>query len=224
MRRISKLFVSGEQEVTNSIRRHFTIVEKCVELLYSMIEKISEGDQSFVNLFSDIDLLETQADEIHKSASEKIASGSFFAYLSSDFLNLLERNDDIADATKDAAKVLVESNLSNEILTFVFKNLEGKEYVASLLKTVKTLGKLYEVLESAKKEEIIKFSHNVERYEEDADLIKARVMKELFLNSKKFNVLDVVVMKDFLNVADNIADNAEDASDIVLKIIAKGFS
>jgi len=92
MRRISKLFVSGEQEVTNSIRRHFTIVEKCVELLYSMIEKISEGDQSFVNLFSDIDLLETQADEIHKSASEKIASGSFFAYLSSDFLNLLERN------------------------------------------------------------------------------------------------------------------------------------
>jgi uncharacterized protein Yka (UPF0111/DUF47 family) len=120
--------------------------------------------------------------------------------------------------------VLVESNLSNEIITFVFKNLEGKEYVASLLKTVKTLGKLYEVLESAKKEEIIKFSHNVERYEEDADLIKARVMKELFLNSKKFNVLDVVVMKDFLNVADNIADNAEDASDIVLKIIAKGFS
>lgn len=224
MRRISKFFVSGEQEVTNSIRRHFAIVEKCVELLYNMVEKISEGDQSFVNLFSEIDLLETQADEIHKSTSEKIASGSFFAYLSSDFLNLLERNDDIADAAKDAAKVLVESNLSNEILIFVFKDLEGKEYVASLLKTVKTLSKLYEVLESSKKEEIIKFSHNVERYEEDADLIKARVMKGLFLNSKKFNLLDVVVMKDFLNVADNIADNAEDASDIVLKIIAKGFS
>lgn len=224
MKRILELFMSGEQEVTNSIRRHFTIVEKCVELLYNMVDKISKGDQSFIDLFSEIDLLETQADEIHKSVSERIASGSFFAYLSSDFLNLLERNDDIADSAKDAAKILVENNLSKEILTFVFSDLEGKEYVASLLKTVKTLSKLYENLESSKKEEIIKFSHNVERCEEDADLIKARVMKELFLNSKKFNVLDVIVMKDFLNVADNIADNAEDASDIILKIVAKGFS
>ncbi|MBO3767792.1 MAG: DUF47 family protein, partial [Candidatus Brockarchaeota archaeon] len=110
------------------------------------------------------------------------------------------------------------------ILAFVFKELEGKDYMFSLLKTVKTLSKLYEILENSKKEELIKFSHNVERCEEDADLIKARIMRNLFLNSKKFNVLDVIAMKDFLNMADNIADNAEDASDIVLKIVAKGFS
>lgn len=224
MERILKLFVSGEQKVVEDVRRHFVIVEKCVELLCAMVEKISENSRDFSNLFSEIDLLETQADEIHKSTSEEIASGSFFAYLSSDFLNLIERNDDIADAAKDAAKILVESNLSSDILAFVFKESEGKDYVFSLLKTVKTLSKLYEILERSKKEELIKFSHNVERCEEDADLIKARIMRNLFLNSKKFNVLDVIAMKDFLNMADNIADNAEDASDIILKIIAKGFS
>ena len=38
------------------------------------------------------------------------------------------------------------------------------------------------------------------------------------------NILDIVMLKDFLGLAADLADHAEHASDVLLMLVSKGFT
>jgi uncharacterized protein Yka (UPF0111/DUF47 family) len=63
----------------------------------------------------------------------------------------------------------------------------------------------------------------VEDFEEDADTHKDAFLKDLFSRAGSLNPLTVIQLRDFTFVADDIADNAEDAGDVILVLLAKGY-
>jgi uncharacterized protein Yka (UPF0111/DUF47 family) len=61
----------------------------------------------------------------------------------------------------------------------------------------------------------------VERAEEEADEIKTRLMKQIFAHKSDLQVLTLLQLRDFVLKLDEVADAAEDSSDLVISLVAK---
>jgi uncharacterized protein Yka (UPF0111/DUF47 family) len=60
--------------------------------------------------------------------------------------------------------------------------------------------------------------------EREADTMKYAIIQHLFKNEINAKSLDIVMLKDFLETADDIADNSENGSDVLSILVAKGYS
>ena len=95
-------------------------------------------------------------------------------------------------------------------------------FIADLKGSVSALENLIAAF-TINKKEVLARVHSVEEFEESADSRKDVLLRELFRGASKLNPVTVIQLRDFIFVADDIADNAEDASDVVLVLIAKGY-
>jgi len=207
----------------SEIIRHLDNSYKTVEKFHELYMAIVKNDINSLNrIYLEIDSLESEVDKSRRKLANELCSGSMFAYMREDFLDLIEKIDSIADAAKDAAKTIVDSLPSENAVRTIFTTEEMESYIMLCLKTVKTLGEALHSL-AEKGRESIPIIMRVEEFEEEADNVKASLIRKLFQEADKLKVLEVIQIKDFINIADNICDSAEDASDIMLQIIAKGY-
>ena len=213
-----------EEEVFEFIDKQLSLTIAAVDHLCISLKYLKMLDfDAFKSNYSEIDLLEKKADDIHRKIVEEICEGAFFGGIREDLLNMLEKVDNIADSAKDSAKILTLRRLEDRIINYVFEDDDLIDFFSNCLIAVK---ELREVINGLGKGRNYAFKHvnAVEEHEEKADELKERVLKRIFEKAEEFNVLSVIQLKDFINIADNIADNAEDVSDIVLILIAKGYS
>jgi len=213
-----------EEEVFEFIDKQLSLTIAAVDHLCISLKYLKMLDfEAFKRNYSEIDLLEKKADDIHRKIVEEICEGAFFGGIREDLLNMLEKVDNIADSAKDSAKILTLRRLEDRIINYVFEDNDLIDFFSNCFMAVM---KLKEVINGLEKGRDFAFKHvsAVEEHEEKADELKARVLKRIFEKAEEFNVLSVMQLKDFINIADSIADNAEDASDIVLILIAKGYS
>lgn len=215
-RRRGGILVEG---MLNHISRSRMAVEKFSEFYGA----VREHDLEAMNrIYGEIDRLEGEVDSSRRLLANELCSGSFFAYMQEDFLDLIEKIDSIADAAKDAAKVVLDAGVSREAVELLFRREEMQRYITICVETVKTLEDAFQTLASRGRE-ALKLVDKVEELEETADNLKATLVKTLFSHAEKLKVLEVIQIKDFIHMVDNICDSAEDASDIILQIIAKGY-
>ena len=74
------------------------------------------------------------------------------------------------------------------------------------------------------KDEVLSLTEKVEEKEADADDIHHSIVRHLYGNEINAKSLDIIVLTDFLHIADDIADYSEEASDVLVILIAKGYS
>jgi predicted phosphate transport protein (TIGR00153 family) len=168
-----------------------------------------------------IDKYEGLADQIHRKNVEKICKGSIFGYLREDILRFMELTDNIADAAKEASRALTLRKIPEDMLTN-FLNDNTIRYVQVSIKASKELSNLIKCL-NRKRDEMIECTRSIEEIEEESDLLKNKVLTELY-KSRKYDILTILQFKEFVQLVDAIADNSEDASDVVLVMIAKGYT
>lgn len=168
--------------------------------------------------------IETKADAMHQKAVEEISSGSFFGGVREDILLLLEEIDNIADAAKDSSRIFVQRDISNQAVDYMFRK-DVLSFVDKLIETAEALKKaLHALRERNAKAEVVKLSVQVERREEEADEIRGSILENLLKNEVNADPLDIVMLREFLETADEVADNSEDASDALLALVAKGYT
>lgn len=165
---------------------------------------------------------ETRADETHRALSRQVAEGAFFGGVREDILNLMERIDDIADSAKDAARLLVEDSRFEDDARAVLASENMKLFMADLRKATVSLKELVRALRVGRKA-AMGIVHSVEDYEEAADTHKDALLKEIFSHASSMDPVTVIQLRDFTFVADDVADNAEDAGDVILVLLAKGY-
>ena len=165
---------------------------------------------------------EKKADDYQRRLSTQIAEGAFFGGIREDMLNLLEKIDNIADSAKGASRLLQGEEIWDEFALSLIASDAMTDFVADLVGTVAALGAVIEAF-SAGRKAIIAGIPKVEELEESADSRKDAVTRVLFSTRTRPDPITVIQMRDFLLVADNIADNAEDASDVILILVAKGY-
>jgi predicted phosphate transport protein (TIGR00153 family) len=220
-----RLVGKREKRVLALITDHLAMVRKCCEELKRMMASLELMNWALVRDQSEIlSRYEGMADDLHREAVIQIAQGAFFAGMREDFLNLLERIDDIADAAQDAARVAADAPFEKRILqvlneadptlpTFV----EGIDTcVASLAKSVESL--------RTDARTAVNHALEVERIEEQADQSKARLLSRLSAHREKLDVLGYLQAKELILQLDEVADAAEDCSDLVITIVVKAMS
>ncbi len=215
-------FSGGEKKLLDGICSYYDKLLGTFNAFADMINHISES-ASLDERYEVINKLETEADEIHEKLAESIASGSFFSYIRDDFLDLLERMDYIADYSKDVAKMFKEYNVSKEALDFLINETLFMDYISAIRETIEAFGVVLRMLKKIPPKELLLKIKEVEAKEEKADYIKDKVLTVLHTKGRSLNILDIITLREAINLMDNIADSSEDSSDIIIRLIAKGY-
>jgi len=212
-----------ERRVLNLISDHLGMVAKTVQQLEQLFEYAKTGDWDRVNSVADkVAELETLADGLHREAVLAISQGAFFSGTRDDFLQLMELNDNVADAAQNASKILADSPIDKQ--SFIILYEKDRATVLDLFtKLESAVGLLAEAISSLETDSEIAVSKSllVERAEEDADGIKNELIKRIFAHKSDLEVLTLLQLRDFVLKLDEIGDAAEDASDLVISLVAK---
>jgi uncharacterized protein Yka (UPF0111/DUF47 family) len=138
-------------------------------------------------------------------------------------LNLLDKIHKIADKAKDAARLITLTEITDAKALEVLRSEDMRQFLLNLDLAVVALQQLVEAFEIDRKT-MLERVHNVERYEEAADTFKQHMLVSLFEGHRQgADPLALIMVRDFLFVADDVADKAEEASDVVLILVAKGY-
>jgi predicted phosphate transport protein (TIGR00153 family) len=212
-----------EEAILDGVKKHLDIVRQSVQSFSDAVGAAARGDRgATAQRIEEVLSKETEADAVHRELSLKIAEGAFFGGVREDFLNLLETIDNIADSAKDAVRFLSSDSALSEEGRAVFQSESMEHFLANLRSACDALKALIASFDRGKKE-ILSRVHAVEEYEEEADSDKDALLKELFGRAGSMSAVSVIQLRDFVFMADNIADNAEDASDVILVLVAKGY-
>ena len=212
-----------EDSILDGVGQHLGVVRKTVDAFVGLVHASAKGDdqEAAVQLKAVLDG-ESKADEVHRDLSMRIAQGAFFGGVREDMLNLLEKIDNIADSAKDAARLLGQEEQLDQFSRSILGSEDMQKFLANLVGAVSALEELISALKLGRKETLSRI-HKVEEAEEAADQNKVDLLRALFASGQKPDPVTVIQMRDFLSGSDDIADNSEDASDVVLVLIAKGY-
>jgi predicted phosphate transport protein (TIGR00153 family) len=212
-----------ERRVLDLISDHFDVVIRTVEQLQAVLEAAKIGQWQTVQDMTDkVAELETLADGLHRDAVVAVSQGAFFSGTREDFLELMEKNDEIADAAQNAARILAETPIDQQSFLILYNEQEATlgDLFARLLTAVQLLKDSLSALENDAELAVSK-SLLVERAEEEADEIKNHLMKHIFAHKSELQVLTLLQLRDLVLKLDDVADAAEDSSDIVISLVAK---
>lgn len=212
-----------EREVVRLFDDHMGMVLKAVEGLRELVSSASKDDWSLTVARAElIAKYETLADDVHREAVVELSRGAFFAGMREDFLNLLERVDSIADAAQNAAHILAQAEpnrkASIEILSGEHPNLT--DLVEKSIEAVMLARESVSALQSDTNLAVEK-AMNVEKAEELADRLKDLIVRKIYTMRDKADPLTILQLRDFTLKIDDVADTAEDVSDLVIMIVAK---
>ena len=185
----NSLFIKGEKRLFKEIIELMDKIENCLELFKNFYILIKDNYESnkIDAIFLQINSLETEIDEKRRMIIEEIISGNFFSYIGESLIELLEKIDDIADYTKDATRVITENRLfEKEITKYVFNLKDLEDYIDSIQKSVNALSETIKCLGS-KGKEALKLIKNIEKHEENADLLKISILKKHMLTNATAN-------------------------------------
>lgn len=220
------LFSRGEKKVmdlvTANIDHSCETSHHLPQVIFALKSHDREAALKEIKTIAD---LESKADKMHLDAVRQISSGSFFGGIREDVLQLLEQVDNIEDAAKDSSRIFSQRNIPFEAIDYLLQTDDVLSYISKLIETVEALKVAVLALEEkGSKQKVIELSAAVERREEEADEIRAKVLGNLLTNEIKADALDIIMLKEFLEIADDVADRAEDASDVLLVLVAKGYA
>jgi predicted phosphate transport protein (TIGR00153 family) len=218
-----RLAGTKQKPVVRMILNHLALAADAIAELGPLLDKARVGDWTGLRESARrIGELETRADSLHREAVMSIARGSFFSGTREDFLRLMEADDEIADSVKDATRVLAETPLPPNTAEVLFSEagFSVPDMVSSITKGVAALGDAIQALETDAKVAIDK-SIAVEIAEEETDDIKTKILTRIANRRGELDPLTVLQLRDFVLELDNVADATEDASDVVVELVAK---
>jgi predicted phosphate transport protein (TIGR00153 family) len=213
-------FRAGEVEILALLKRHVELSLRASVQVQDVFDRLAAGDHASAYVsYLEVDKVETEADGVHRELVDKLSTGVFFANLGTDLMSLAEKVDGVADSAKAAAKILIQRRLEAAELAPI------REKVTELLAvTAKAVSSLETAIESLGREigELVMHAHEVEEYEESADVLKEALIEHIF--TLDLQVLSVIQLREFVNMVDNVSDNAEDGADVLYILVSKGYS
>jgi uncharacterized protein len=216
-------FGRKEGEIVRQLQENLVIVRQTEQELSGLVAAAAEGDETSCRSRRDgIFELESKAADAKRTLSTQIAEGAFFGGVREDMINLVDKIAMIADKAKDAARLITLAEVTDAKAREILRSEDMKQFLNNLDQAVVALQHLIEALAIDRKT-VLDRVHAVEEYEEWADTFKQNVLSALFERSRGIDPVTVILVRDFVFSADDVADNAEYASDVVLVLVAKGY-
>lgn len=164
-----------------ALQRHGEAVCATVEELGQVVRAYVAGEEFSIE---EVSRLEHEADEIKSEIRAHLPSGLLMPVSRSDLLEFLWQQDEIADHSQSAAKILsllrpeLPQGLGESLLTLQGKMLEtSKEY----LQMVSELGDVLETAFAKRQiDDVVRHLAEVNRLEHEADLLEDRAIRLIY--------------------------------------------
>ncbi len=213
-----------EDEILDGVSELLTLVQSTVTTFFELVNAVGADDRAGgESLLKGVMDGEDRVASLRRELSQKIAEGAFFGGIREDILNLFEAIHSIADSAKNAARLLAIGRLNHPYGLTILKSGNMTAFLKALNDSLVALAQLIEALRIDRKTALSQV-HNVETFEELGDTQKNMLLREVFNLAPQMDPITVIQLRDFLFATDDIADNAENASDVVMILIAKGYA
>lgn len=207
------------ENVLNMVERHLALTQKAVLSLQLMVEKSGKSGQKDGNIiFTDISRFEREADELRRKMVEELTKGEMFPEERDDLMELVRAVDWIADWCKEAGRILrtipfVKAPDSVKESTYHMVNA-NVDCVQVLIKSIKELPE--------NPSQALSLADEVEMLEETIDdlygAIRFHFSEEKF---PEFKTGELILMNEFFDALETIADWCENTADIVRAIAVR---
>lgn len=212
--KIPKLIkISSEKAVLKTVSEQAESVMNAVYSLRELYQHLKRGEWGKANEKAfDIARYERMADRSRERVALMIFRGSFVPDFREVIMNLIENIDRVADDAKDTSRIMTQRIFDVEVLKILEPHLEL--YIELIVRAVKLMVESIKNL-TINLDKSLEIARKVEEVEVKVDEVKSLLITQLYRRESDIDILTILQLKDMILFMDNIADDAEDVSDII---------
>lgn len=208
------------KKVLEMVEEHLELTQNAVLDLYKMVEASAmclEKDSK--DFFESVSQLEMRADALRRAMVEELTKSEIFPEERSDLMELVRAVDWVADWAKEAGRILV-------IIPFDKAPDEMKQAALSMCKAnvdcVSVLGDCVQSLHEKNPTKALNLADKVEILEEEIDELYSTAREHLAdLEYPGFSLGALILLNEFLDALETVADWCENTADIVRAIAVR---
>jgi predicted phosphate transport protein (TIGR00153 family) len=196
--------------------KHLELTLNAVRELYDMVEAAAKCDRGVCAFhYMSLSRMEMEADELRRQMVDALTKSEMFPEERDDLMELVRAVDWIADWSKEAGRIL-------NVIQLDKASEEMKQAALNMVKAdVDCVDVLTECLKVMSKnpKEALNLANKVELLEEDTDELYSQARKILAdFDFKGWTMGSVILLNEFLDALETIADWCENTADIVRAI------
>jgi predicted phosphate transport protein (TIGR00153 family) len=207
-----------KEEVLKMVQEHLELTQNAVKELYNMICEACGTESDKVSLYNKISELEMKADSLRRDMITKLTEREIFPSERQDLMELVRAVDWVADWSREAGRILV-------IIPFEKAPEEMKATAQNMSKaSLDAVSLLAESINELIKDNLkaIELADKVELLEEDVDEFYSEARKNLAtLDYSEFSLGELILLNEFLDAIETVADWCENTVDIVRAIAVR---
>ncbi|MCW4017501.1 MAG: DUF47 family protein [Candidatus Bathyarchaeota archaeon] len=219
MKRLKGIFVVGEKTIFTELIQILDVASQANTLMQAMFEA-GYSDASLAENVRAMRTLERQADEITFKLGEEITGGAISPNIIDNLIEAVQAADDIVDIYYYLARELFR--LSKAASTG-FEVQPEKDWTAVYENLFdfadQMLSKLKQMLSTDSVPQILRLHKEIEALEEQGDDVKDGGYDKLYTAAPKMHFLQFHHHTEMLHKTDDILDNCEDLSDMIVSVV-----
>lgn len=208
---ISKIF--GDSPV-GPIQDHMDTCYRCAKELITFFEHVVSGDWDRVQASRDrIVELEQAADDFKRQLRTQLPKSLLMPVPREDLMELMLVQDRIANRARDVSGLVlgrrmeIPGPIQKEFMAFVARNVDAAKKAR---KSIRELDELYETgFRGAEAELVESLVHEMDRIEDDTDVMQAEIRAKLFAIEADLPPVNVMFLYRIIELTGDIADMAE---------------
>ncbi len=213
-RRLFRWFAPKRGEkIFEMLENHLELTKNSVSDLYRMVEATSKGEiPQSKEFYKSLSEMEIKADELRRELVDELTRSELFPEERDDLMELVRAVDWVADWSKEAGRIL-------SIIPFEKAPEEMKEVALNMCREdINCVTVLAESVRALPEDpqKAISLANKVEMLEENMDeLYSIARMHLATLENTAFNVGSLILLNEFLDALETVADWCENTADIV---------
>jgi uncharacterized protein len=213
------ILVLGERNIFGELSQIISIAAQANSIMKVMF-KNSSNDRVLAENMQAVRTLENKSDEIAFMLSQNITAGAVSPNIIDNLIQCVHLADDIVDLYFYLSRELSRMSKANDTDDAVHMETEWGEIYSQLLVLVEgTLSKLQQILTTGNVSTILQLRKEIEALEQQGDEIKDAAFDKLYRMATSMHFLQFYHYKEMLHKCDDILDNCEDLSDIIVSIV-----
>lgn len=211
---INSIFGVFAKSPIKPIQMHIDKVAACSELLIPFFE--ASHEQNWIKaekVRKEISKFEKQADELKRELRLTLPKGLFMPIARGDLIELVNRQDKIANVTKDIAgrvlgrKLQLPDEIAEDFITYLKRCLDAIQHAK------KAINELDELLETGFKgrevDIVTKMISELETIEDDTDSLQIKLRGSLLAVEQHHNPVDIMFLYQIVEWVGKLADHSE---------------
>ncbi len=215
---LRRLLVLGERQALQDLMVYTDLAQKATDILSSQLLQPSIEQEESVGK---IRAIEKQGDDLTMSLKSDITQGAINSTLLGHLLNLVETCDDILDKTLYLSREIYRMShflhLNPELAGYV-KDEAYTKFSRMLDYNKKALTNLQNMLNANDLEHLKTERKAIESLEEVVDDIKDDLIDQVYVDANGLHYLVFTHVMNTVHRIDDLLDDCEDASDLVMTI------